>query len=291
MTEAKNVMQNTISGIFQDAAETEKDLDDYVGEDGLIYCGKCGKSKQTRINLSGIFQKNGKDTMIVRYMCDCQKAEEERKKAEREYEEKMQRISRIKSMSLMDSKYKGACFSAYKENPNNQEPLKISKKYVENFKDMLAENQGLIFYGPVGTGKSFTAACIANALMDECVPVVMTSFVKILQNIQKDEEEKIINTLNDAKLLILDDLGTERNTDYALEKVYNIIDSRSRSALPMILTTNLDLQEMLNTTDIRYRRIYDRIFETCYPVNIPGESFRRQSAAQRFDRMKKMMEG
>ena len=94
-----------------------------------------------------------------------------------------------------------------------------------------------------------------------------------------------------AKLLILDDLGTERNTDYALEKVYNIIDSRSRASKPMILTTNLSLDEMMDATDIRYKRIYDRILETCYPVEISGDSFRMQSAAQRFDRMAEFMEG
>lgn len=156
---------------------------------------------------------------------------------------------------------------------------------------MYSENQGLIFHGPVGTGKSFTSACIANELLDSSTSVIMTSFVKILQNIQKQDEAEYIAMLNSAKLLILDDLGTERNTDYALEKVYNIIDSRSRVSKPMVLTTNLSLDEMMDATDIRYKRIYDRILETCYPVEISGDSFRMQSAAQRFDRMAEFMEG
>lgn len=291
MQETREAAQGAISDILQKAAQDPEMAEgDFRGEDGLIYCGKCGKKKQSMITLpEGLFK--DRQTVIVRAMCDCQKKEEAKRKAEEEYREKMQRIDRIRSMSLMDSKYKGAKFSGYTETQNNGKALQTARKYVQSFKDMLAENQGLIFYGPVGTGKSFTAACIANELMDQCVPVVMTSFVKILQNIQNGEEERILATLNEAKLLILDDLGTERNTDYALEKVYNIIDSRSRAAMPMILTTNLDLQEMMSTEDIRYRRIYDRIFETCYPVNIPGESFRRQSAAQRFDRMQKLMEG
>lgn len=81
----------------------------------------------------------------------------------------------------------------------------------------------------------------------------MTSFVKILQNIQKQDEAEYIAMLNSAKLLILDDLGTGRNTDYALEKVYNIIDSCSRVSKPMVLTTNLSLDEMMDATDIRYK--------------------------------------
>ena len=124
------------------------------------------------------------------------------------------------------------------------------------------------------------------------IPVVMTSFVKILQNIQgnPDEEEKIMAGLNVAKLLIIDDLGAERSTDYALEKVYNIIDSRYLSGKPLILTTNMTLKEMQETQDIRYKRIYDRIFEMCFPVRFAGRSWREKVAAKRFDEMKNLME-
>lgn len=292
MESVKTSMKAALLETMKKAAEEREVRDgDFRGENGLLYCGKCGKPRQSIINLpEGLI--DGKETMIVRTMCDCDKAAEEERQRQEKYRRKMQTISKYRDMSLMDDKYQEATFSGYKETGDNEKALKTAKKYVESFDEMLKENQGIIFYGPVGTGKSFTAACIANELLDRCVPVIMTSFVKILQNIQGSEEEShYIKTLNDAKLLVLDDLGTERNTDYALEKVYNIIDSRSRAALPMILTTNLELSEMMQTTDIRYRRIYDRIFETCYPVNIPGESFRRQEAAQRFDRMQKLMEG
>ena len=96
--------------------------------------------------------------------------------------------------------------------------------------------------------------------------------------------------LNDASLLVLDDLGAERSTDYALEKVYNVIDSRVRANRPMILTTNLTMGEMTNPQDIRYSRIYDRIFECCYPVEVTGQSFRKAAAAARFEEMRKLVE-
>lgn len=106
----------------------------------------------------------------------------------------------------------------------------------------------------------------------------------------EQKKASYIQILNSASLLIIDDLGAERNTDYALEKVYNVIDSRIRTDKPMILTTNLELSEMLQTTDIRYRRVYDRIFETCYPVEMPGKSFRQIEAAQRFNDMKELLQ-
>ena len=174
----------------------------------------------------------------------------------------------------------------------NQKIYNLAGNYVKRFDEMYEKRQGLLFWGTVGTGKSYTAACIANELLNQMIPVVMTSFVKILQNIQgnPDEEERIMAGLNAAKLLIIDDLGAERSTDYALEKVYNIIDSRYLSGKPLILTTNMTLKDMQESEDIRYRRIYDRIFEMCFPVRFAGRSWREKAASKRFDAMKNLME-
>lgn len=265
---------------------------DYIGEDGLVYCGKCNTKKQTVVKLPpGIF--GTESERKVPCVCRCQKEAEDRRKKREQYEDNMALIRRMRDASMMDSKYRDARFSGYQILQQNNEVFKIARKYAENFDTMYADNQGIIFWGPVGTGKSFTSACIANELLNRQTSVIMTSFVKILQNIQNpnQDEAAYIAMLNSARLLVLDDLGTERNTDYALEKVYNIIDSRSRASKPMILTTNLTLNEMLEAEDIRYKRIYDRIFETCLPVEVPGESFRRIAAEQRFDKMAKFMEG
>jgi DNA replication protein DnaC len=158
---------------------------------------------------------------------------------------------------------------------------------------MLQRNQGLLLYGDVGTGKTFSSACIANALLDKKIPVVMTSFVKLLEKTRgfDEDDESIIRQLNKAKLLVIDDLGAERGSDYALEKVYDIVDSRYRANLPMILTTNLDLEEMKAERDIRRSRIYDRIFEVCYPVKFTGISFRKAEANKRFREMRDFLEG
>ena len=75
-----------------------------------------------------------------------------------------------------------------------------------------------------------------------------------------------------------------------MEKVYNVIDGRARADKPMILTTNLSFDEMMRNPDIRYRRIYDRIFETCIPVEISGNSFRIMRAAQRQKRLEHYFE-
>ena len=156
---------------------------------------------------------------------------------------------------------------------------------------MYKENQGLILYGSVGTGKSYAAAVIANELLEKKVPVVMTSFIKILKDVGTFDDNERLELIKNAKLLIIDDLGAERGTDYAIEKVYDIIDSRYRSNKPVILTTNLSIEQMKSCDDIRYTRIYDRIFEMCYPVKVTGFSWRKKEAASRYGVAKKLLEG
>lgn len=257
---------------------------DRIGEDGLVYCGKCGSRKQLRV-------KFGDKTHVVRCVCKCESKELEEKKRQEEYEEQMRRINRLKEASMMDKKYREVTFDKYEVREENKKVFEMAKKYSDRFQDMYKKNQGLLLYGPVGTGKSFTAACIGNYLLNNAKPVIMTSFVKILQDIwENDREAEYITILNSASLLIVDDLGTERETDYALEKVYNIIDSRVRANKPMIITSNLELNDMMECEDIRKKRIYDRILECCYPVYVGGKSFRMMKAAQRFDEMKDFLE-
>lgn len=266
---------------------------DYYGEDGLLYCGKCRTRKESRIMVPDFGRDDGAKTeKIVPTICRCRKEEMKAEEERREHEEKMRRLNVLRKSSLIEEKFGNATLANFQRTEDNQKLYAVAKKYIDKFSQMEQENQGLLFYGVVGTGKSYTAACIANELLNKRISVVMTSFVKILQEIQKPQtdEGEFMAKLNSPRLLIIDDLGTERNTEYALEKVYNVIDSRYIAKKPLILTTNLSLQEMQDTPDIRYKRIYDRIFEMCYPVMVAGRSWREQEAERRFDRMKKLME-
>ena len=175
----------------------------------------------------------------------------------------------------------------------NRKVFGIAKRYVENFGEMFSKGQGILFWGNVGTGKSYTAAAIANELLGQMHSVIMTSFIKLLDEMsdfERDDSEYIAK-LNRAKLLIIDDLGAERGTDFSLEKVYDIIDSRYRTGKPIILTTNLEISQMKSCDDIRYNRIYDRIFEMCYPVKVDGMSWRKKEAAARFSETRRILEG
>ncbi len=267
------------------AAKADKNAEDYY-KDGVLVCGKCHTNKEKKIQLAG-------ECVTVRCICKCESEERARIQKQKDYEEEMRRIERLKVASLMDAKLKSATLKTFTQKEDNQKLYTIVKNYVDNFETFYKSNRGLLFWGTVGTGKSYAAACIANELLNRKIPVVMTSFVKVLQVIQDntENETEFVNRLCAARLLIIDDLGTERNTDYALEKVYNVIDSRYRTGKPLILTTNLNLQDMQMTQDIRYQRIYDRIFEMCHPVMVNGTSWRINQAKERFNETKRLLEG
>ena len=169
--------------------------------------------------------------------------------------------------------------------------MKHARFYADNFDTMLSENIGYLLWGSVGTGKSFFAACIANSLMEKEIPVRMTNFAAVLNDLSGSFEgrNQYIARLCHYPLLILDDFGMERGTEYGLEQVYNVIDSRYRSGKPLIVTTNLSLAELQNPQDTPHARIYDRLLEMCCPVCVSGENFRRENAAQKMDKLKTLM--
>ena len=178
------------------------------------------------------------------------------------------------------------------ENDDGRAPqMHYAHRYVERWQTMRAENLGLLLWGGVGTGKSFLAGCIANALMEQEVPVRMTNFARILNELNSSFSGRnaIVDRLCRYPLLIIDDFGMERGTEYALEQVYNIVDSRYRSQKPLIVTTNLPLNEIRHPQDTAHARIYDRILEMCVPISCIGASLRKENAQKKLESMKSLI--
>lgn len=245
---------------------------EYIGEDGLLHCSNCNAKTETIVinPFSGLKRK-------VRCKCDC-KSEYDMFQ-ERQKNEDLERQRKI-------------CFAETNmanwnfENDDRKNP-KISdamKKYADNFSEFRKDGKGLLLYGTVGTGKTYYAACIANELIDSGYSVLMTNFARLTNQIQGmfDGKQEFIDSLNRYTLLIIDDLGAERTTEFMQEMVFNIIDSRYRSGLPFIITTNLTADEIKKPQEICYSRIYDRILERCFPVEISGISRRRQNVKETF---------
>lgn len=252
-----------------------KNEDDYIGENGLLYCGKCHTKKQTEIEVFGTKRR-------PYCLCKCETEKRDAEEEARKHREFQERVKRMRQAGFPESDMVDWTFE--NDDMSNKPITEAMRKYVDNFKYFRKEGKGLLLYGSVGTGKTFAACEVANALVDKGYPVLVTNFARLINTMQEryDEKQKYIDSLNDFDLLVIDDLSTERDTSYMTEQVYNIVDSRYRSGLPMIITTNLSPTEIKNTSDISKQRIYDRILERCHPIQISGESRRRKKLKNDF---------
>ncbi len=273
VSESEAIMEAEFTKLLKQAEEPPRaEPGDYIDPvSHLLYCGKCRTAKQHRIHLFG-------KEYVVTCVCQC---EHERREAEREAQRRKEQliaINRMKAAGLQDKALKNYTFANdIGDNPN----MPKAKNYVKHWKEMYSENIGLFLYGNVGTGKSFFAGCIANALIEQGVPVLMTNFSKVLNSLTRMFEEDrnaYIESLNKYHLLIIDDLGIERNTEYAMEQVFGVIDGRYRSGKPMIITTNLSWFDITHPRDLMHVRIYDRIREVCQPIAFTGRNYRSENA-------------
>ena len=211
---------------------------------------------------------------VVGCLCQCAAEEMEREREKHREEEELLHIRQMKSAGLQDSTFFEYTFANCDE---THSCAKYARRYVGHFAEFQKNGQGLLFWGNVGTGKTFLAGCIANALMEKNIPVLMTSFPKLLNalgGLYSGEKNEYLKSLNQYRLLIIDDLGVERDTPYVLETVYLVIDERYKSWKPFIITTNLSLEKLRNPADLEHGRIYDRIMERCVPVAFSGKNYR-----------------
>jgi len=261
--------------------------EDYTGEDGLLYCGKCRTPKEAYFpaDKATLF---GRDRHPAE--CDCQRAQRMEREAAEQQRKHRDKVEELKRRGFTDPAMREWTFA----NDNGRNPqMKTARFYVEHWEDMKAGNIGYLLWGSVGTGKSYLAGCIANALMEQEVPVCMTNFAAILNDLAASfaGRNEYISRLCSFPLLIIDDFGMERGTEYGLEQVYNVIDSRYRSRKPLIVTTNLTLEELQHPEDTAHARIYDRLLEMCSPLCFTGENLRKAAAQGKMEQLKRLLAG
>lgn len=240
-------------------------------KDGLLYCGKCHTPKEFRGSFLGMVK-------VVPCLCRCRSEKLAAEEQQRKSEKRQERIRQHRRASFLESDMQNWNFAA--DDGADPRIMRAAKNYVGNFTQFREQGKGLLLYGGVGTGKTFAAACIANALIDSGRTCLMTNF---------EEKQAYIDSFNQFDLLVLDDLGAERRSEYAQEQVFNVIDARYRAKLPMIITTNLSIDEIKKPDSIGNSRIYDRVLEMCHPVEVTGKSRRRQKVATDFRRMNELL--
>jgi DNA replication protein DnaC len=275
-----NSFIDAVEGLMEQSQGNQSEGD--YEKDGLLYCGKCNTPKQVEVLLCGKISK-------PYCMCECEaKAYEEQQARNREIFRR-EEIERNRSSGFLDLDMINCRFEY--DDKGNEKISGISQRYVEHFQTMYKRGKGLIFSGGTGTGKSFMAACIANALIDKGFKCLVTSFPRIINELSGMFEGKqaYINDLNRYALLVIDDLAVERNTDYTAEIVQNVIDSRYRSGLPLIVTTNLSISEIMQPTDIRKQRLFSRLKEMCLPIEVTGQDRREKKFEENFSSLSSLL--
>lgn len=274
--------KNTINKLSASVPEPVEET--YLGEDGLLHCSKCDGKRETMITLP--FEDKERK---VRCICNCQKEALEAEEEARNNQEKLRRIERLRRTGFQDGQLVNWTF--YNDDGSHPKVMKAARNYVENFKTFKADGKGLLLYGNVGTGKTYVAAAIANALVDKGLPVMVTNFARISNKLQEsfDGRQTYLDDLNKFDLLVIDDLATERRTEYMQEIIFNVVDARYRSGLPMIITTNLDLETLKNPPNASDNRIFDRILEKCFPIEVKGKSHRRKNINDEYADTKKLL--
>lgn len=287
-------------------------MDNLIGADAqqeVQYCPNCNEPKHVRIDINAWhdmlldltepianYESQGTKKMqkpdwwedkdpewrVFPIKCLC-----ERLKKRDEYRKQKQKEDAMKARELMqrgvkDQKYHDFTFAA--DDKRNPEMSALFYQYVEQFETMKQEQRGLIIYGPVGTGKTFYACAIANEIMKYGYSALITNLpMLIMQLLGKPAEQSLVlDTLDKVDLLVIDDFGIENETAFSFEKIFQILDARSRSKKPMIMTTNMSPEQFAQISVMGQQRINERIKDSAQAlIEVSGNSRRDEIAGRK----------
>lgn len=203
---------------------------------------------------------------------------EKEKKLElmQEFSKRVERIIKNSKMSKRNLSYK---FDNFEPNNSNRKVFNNLKNYSEKLVKGI-EKKGLILVGNNGVGKTHLACSIANKLIENGTPVIYGTLINLLVELRNSydtdnniSEMEIIKLYENVDLLIIDDLGKEKPSEWGLEKLFTIINSRYENNLPVIITTNYNQNSLVERLSLNgeietAKSIISRLYEMCYLVKI-----------------------
>lgn len=193
-------------------------------------------------------------------------------------------ISLLYSQSNIENLLKEDNFSNLSYDYQTGEHLELFKKAANaahNFADNFNKDyQNLLFYGTVGTGKSFLSGCIAKALLDKGNSVIYFSAVELFEilsdvmfnNGDKNELRTLRGDLYDCDLLIIDDLGTELTNSAVATQLFSLLNERHLLKKSTIISSNLSLDDLRERYD---DRVFSRMAERFSIYKLSGDDIRR----------------
>lgn len=239
-------------------------------------CPKCGRPIQIGIcRLLGVEKR-------VRVMCQC---ELDRRQKERDAIDHRSRVSQIYSESGLTPRQRQATFEGWMKRDGAERAYSACTNYAENFRVSLQHRGiGMYLYGTTGSGKTRLIHAIANALIEKEVRVVCWNVPSLLGAIKgaydgHGNAEDYLHAARHANLLILDDLGSEKPSEWTRNTLYELINSRIENVMPTIVTSNWEPSSpRLLSEDVLGARLMSRLNdrEVFLPVLNKATDYRRE---------------
>lgn len=250
-------------------------------KDGLLYCHVCNEPKETRFEFLD-------NVSIVPCLCRCDAEKREAEEQQAKTQAKLIQLIQARSLCFESKHLWKYTFDACEAKESVMYTTAV--KYVENFDRMKEDGQGLLYFGSMGYGKTYIAASIANALIDKGYKCYMGSMASIAASMYDNEaKQKFLKDIKSYDLLIIDDLGAERDTSYMEELVYLVIDRRYHAHLPTVVTTNMTGDQLKKPTDKSQKRIISRLYEMCIFIEVSGKDRRRLENKENYDKYRELL--
>ncbi len=253
---------------------------------GLLICATCDTPKECYVKIGDKF---------VKLPCNCKHKILERKESDENLKayERAQKIERNRLEGIEDKKIRSYTF----KNDDGQNP-KLTAFAKDYCKELLTPNTwartGVIFWGTVGTGKTYMAAAIANELISHGWFVHATNMNIIINNMWNTRDKlDYIKRLKRYDMIVIDDLGAERRSGgYELDILSELIDELERADILAVITTNESLSRFTHPQSEQEGRIYDRLLKMCqFHIEVNGKSRRRETVRQNYGRYEQMKSG
>lgn len=257
--------------------ESEHDLSEYdyveiPNKKYMFTCKVCGRGKYTYVPIFRSF---------MPCQCDCEKKAEEEKEHKRKADEAEIKFKR--RQATISHGYRDIYLS------DSDTKLDKIENFINNFPQFMEKSKGLMIYGEVGNGKTFMASCIANELCKRGYTVAMYHILDALKQIGEFDNGTFMETIQTVDLLIIDDFGASRNTEYRLEQLVNLIDMRYQTRKPLVITTNMDRKDLIENVSIGLERTYNRLIEMTHPLKIETPCRRIKKAKEEFAELERLL--
>ena len=251
------------------------------------FCGKLLDLKDYR----ALYENNYIENIATAYSrCNCEEANKIWKRYDELIEKEklrdfnLKQIDKLFQNNNLGKRQLNSTFENYKITNKNKKAYENAKNYANKLINGETD-KGLFITGTYGVGKTYLASCIANEVIKNENTVVFGTLIQLLDYIKdtyKDSDisdKEYLNLYSSVDLLIIDDLGKEKPTEWVLEKLFLIVNNRYNNYLPIVITTNYNRNQLrerlcINKNYSIVDSIISRLYEMCGGIEIKDDDHR-----------------